>query len=155
MSPTGGIPNYAAGEIFVSLRAYARANGVGRAVTDNVAFRVNLPNRKSFSPDAAYFVGPRPGMKFYEGAPVFAAEVRSDGDYGPVQERKMAEKRFDYFAARTQVVWDVDLLSDDVVKVYRANQPENPTVYRRGDRAEAEPAVPGWTMAVADLFDAS
>ena len=28
----------------------------------------------------------------------------------------------------------------------------NPTFYRRGEIAEAEPAVPGWTMAVDDLF---
>jgi hypothetical protein len=49
-------------------------------------------------------------------------------------------------------VWDVDLLGDDVVKAYRASDPENPTVYRRGEVAEAEPAVPGWRMAVDDLF---
>ncbi len=27
-----------------------------------------------------------------------------------------------------------------------------PNVYRRGEIAEAEPAVPGWTIAVDDLF---
>ena len=32
MSPTGGLPNYAAGEIYVSLRAYARRTRRGRAV---------------------------------------------------------------------------------------------------------------------------
>ena len=91
-------------------------------------------------------------MRFLEGAPVFAAEVRSEGDYGPEVERKLAEKHADYFAAGTLVVWDVDLLSDEVVKVYRAGDPDNPTVYRRGEVAEAEPAVPGWTMPVDDLF---
>jgi Uma2 family endonuclease len=65
----------------------------------------------------------------------------------------MAEKRSDYFAAGTKVVWDVDLHSDDVVKVYRASEPTAPAIYRRGDQAEAEPAVPGWTMPVDDLFD--
>ena len=64
----------------------------------------------------------------------------------------MAQKRADYFAAGTLVVWDVDLLSDDVVRVYRASEPERATIYRRGEMAEAEPAVPGWTMAVEDLF---
>jgi Uma2 family endonuclease len=64
----------------------------------------------------------------------------------------MAEKRQDYFAAGTLVVWDVDLLSDDVIKVYRATDPANPTIYRRGEVAEAEPAVPGWRMAVDELF---
>ena len=151
MPPTGGEPNYAAGEIFISLRAYARQSKRGHAVSDNAAFTVALPHRKSFSPDAAFYVG-RITMKFFEGAPVFAAEVRSEGDYGPRAEREMAQKRADYFTAGTQVVWDVDLLSDEVVRVYRASDPDTPTVYRRGEAAEAEPAVPGWTMPVDDFF---
>lgn len=92
-------------------------------------------------------------MKFQRGAPDFAAEVRSEGDYGPRAERAMAEKRADYFAAGTKVVWDVDLESDEVVRVYRAASPETPKNYRRGETAEAEPAVPGWTMAVDELFE--
>jgi Uma2 family endonuclease len=152
MSPTGDRPNWAAGEIFVSLRAYAKAHG-GKAYTDSIAFLVRLPNRKSFSPDAAYYTGPRAGMKFLPQAPDFAAEVRSEGDYGPRAEREMSKKRDDYFAAGTRVVWDVDLESDDVVRVYRATSPETPTVYRRGELAEAEPAVPGWTMRVDELFE--
>jgi Uma2 family endonuclease len=151
MSPTGIIPHYAADEIMVSLRQYCKRHKIGIAVGDNAAFVVNLPHRKSFSPDAALYTGPAT-MKFAEGAPVFAVEVRSEGDYGPRAERQMAKKRADYFAAGTLVVWDVDLLSDDVVRVYQASEPEKPTIYRRGETAEAEPAVPGWTMAVDDLF---
>jgi Uma2 family endonuclease len=153
ISPTDGEPGYAGDEIFVSLRQYARRKKRGRAVGDNKGFRVNLPNRLSFSPDAAFYVGPKPGMRFYEGAPVFAVEVRSEGDTGPPAETAIAAKRADYFAAGTQVVWDVDLLSEEVVRVYRADRPDAPTVYRRGEIAEAEPAVPGWRMAVDDLFE--
>lgn len=91
-------------------------------------------------------------MRFLEGAPVFAVEVRSENDYGKKAEREPAGKRTDYFTAGTLVVWDVDVLSDDIVRVYRADTPESPTIYRRGDIAEAETAVPGWTMAVDDLF---
>jgi Uma2 family endonuclease len=152
MSPTGDIPGSAGGEIYVSLHAYARRTRRGRAYPDNVGFRVRLPHRQSFSPDAAFYVGSRSRMKFLEGAPVFAAEVRSEDDYGPAAEREMAAKRADYFAAGTLVVWDVDLLSPDVVRVYRSTSPDVPTVYRRGDVAEAEPAVPGWHMPVNDLF---
>jgi len=64
----------------------------------------------------------------------------------------MAEKRRDYFATGTLVVWDVDLLDLDVIKSYRADDPETPIIFRRSDLANAEPAVPGWTMPVADLF---
>ena len=91
-------------------------------------------------------------MKFYQGAPALAVEVRSENDYGPAAERALAAKRADYFAAGTLVIWDIDLLSDEVVRVYRQDAPKNPTIYRRADQAEAEPAVPGWSMAVEDLF---
>lgn len=152
MSPAGSLPGYAGDEVFTSLREYSRRRKFGRAVSDNKAFVVNLPHRKSISPDAAFFVGPDPGMKFFQGAPVFAVEVRSEGDHGPKAEVEIAAKRAEYFAAGTLVVWDVDLPSEEVVRVYRVSDPDNPTVYRLGEVAEAEPAVPGWTMAVNDLF---
>ena len=152
MSPTGDMPGRAGGAIYVSLRSVERRVG-GRAYPDNVGFRVELPNRKSFSPDAAFYVGKPSGMKFLEGAPVFAAEIRSENDYGREVETELASKRKDYFAAGTLVVWDVDLLSDDVVKVYRASDPDNPKLYRRGEVAGAEPAVPSWRMSVDELFD--
>ena len=152
MPPTGYLPGYASGEIFVSLRDYARRTQGGIATPDNVGFAVDLPHRDSFSPDAAFYTGPPTGMRFLDGAPAFAAEVRSENDYGPDAERAIAQKRADYFRAGTRVVWDVDLLSDEVVRVYRAGHPDEPTIYRRGEVAEAEPAVPGWTMPVDDVF---
>ena len=32
-------------------------------------------------------------------------------------------------------------------------EPLVPTVYRRGAQADAEPAVPGWRLAVDELFE--
>jgi Uma2 family endonuclease len=152
MSPTGDLPNRAAGAIYISLRQYESKIKNGRAYSDNAGFKVNLPHRESFSPDAAFYTGKPTGMKFLEGAPVFAVEVRSAGDYGRTAEEEIAQKITDYFATGTMVVWDVDLLGETVVKVYRASEPDKPTIYRRNEVAEAEPAVPGWTMAVDDLF---
>jgi Uma2 family endonuclease len=152
MSPTGDMPNSASIAIVVRSREYAKQSG-GRAYTDNAAFLVGLPHRKSFSPDASYYTGPRARMKFLPQAPDFAVEVRSEGDYGLAAEHEMAAKRVDYFAAGTKVVWDVDLLSDDIVRVCRADSPEKPTIYRHGELAEAEPAVPGWKFSVDELFD--
>ncbi|HZS47043.1 MAG TPA: Uma2 family endonuclease [Blastocatellia bacterium] len=152
MSPTGHAPNRAAFKIAVSLYDYERRDGRGRTYSDNAAFIVNLPNRKSFSPDVAFHLGAETGMKFLEGAPVFAVEVRSENDYGPKAEQAMDQKRSDYFAAGTKVVWDVDLLSPDVIRSYDANNPDIPTIYRRGDIAKAEPALPEWEFPVEDLF---
>jgi Uma2 family endonuclease len=154
MPPTGYLPGYAGDEIFFSLRAYLKENKIGGiAVGDNKGFRVNLPGRESFSPDAAYYSGKATGMKFFEGSPSFAVEIRSENDYGPKAEREIAVKRADYFAAGTLVVWDVDLLSLDVIKSYNHNDPDKPKIYRRSEIADAEPAVPGWIMKVDDLFD--
>ena len=152
MAPTGFLPGRAGGEIYSSLRAYERRMKNGYAIPDNVGFTVDLPHRSSFSPDAAYYIGNVTGMRFLDGAPVFAVEVRSENDYGDRADQEIAAKRADYFASGTLVVWDVDLLGPGIVKVYRASDPDNPTIYRRGDLAEAEPAVPGWTMPVDDLF---
>lgn len=157
MPPTGIEPGYAGDEIFASLREYARRTRRGRAVGDNKGFRVELPHRKSFSPDAAYTIGHPTGMGFYVGAPIFAVEVRGENDYGPAAEMEMASKRADYFACGTQVVWDVDLVgdgqSDKIVKVYRADDPQYSTIYRSGEMAEAELALPGWQFPVDSLVD--
>lgn len=152
MSPTGDLPSSAAFEIAVSLRQYSKRTKLGRAYTDNAAVIVNLPNRRSFSPGAAFYIGPRTRGKFLEGAPIFAVEVRSEGDYGRKAESNMARKRTDYFAAGTLVVWDVDVLVEEVVRSYRADDSGNPTVFHRGEVANADPALPGWSMPVDDLF---
>lgn len=152
MSPTGYLPNRAAGNIYISLRAHELHAGGGQAIADNMAFEVNLPHRKSFSPDAAFDTCENTGMKFGKGAPVFAVEVRSENDYGAAMEREMAEKRADYFACGTVVVWDVDLIGRDTIRAFGKDDPDNPRIFRRGEAADAEPAVPGWTMAVDNLF---
>src|SRR5437667_9173243 len=82
---------------------------------------------------------------------LFAVEVQSENDYSPQAEDKIEKKRADYFAAGTLVVWDVNLLSDDVIKSYRAGTPE-PRIFKRGGTADAGPALPGWSMPVDDLF---
>jgi Uma2 family endonuclease len=152
IAPTGFLPSRASLNIAASLRQYERQTGLGYAFADNAGFMVNLPRRQSFSPDAAFYIGRPTGMRFLEGSPIFAAEIRSEGDDGLAAERALAEKRADYFAAGTLVVWDVDMLNNDTIKVYRASAPDQPTIYRRGEIAEAEPALPGWRMPVDELF---
>jgi Uma2 family endonuclease len=153
MPPTGFEPGRASYRTTSKLMEYERQTQKGYAIPDNVAFKVNLPNRKSFSPDAAFYTGKPTGMKFLEGAPVFAVEVRSENDYGEKAEKAISEKRADYFAAGTEIVWDVDLLGEDVVKSYSRDNPNIPKTFRRGEIADAEPTLPNWTMAVDELFD--
>jgi Uma2 family endonuclease len=152
---SGDLPNRAAGAIYIRLREYEREfpGGEGRAYTDNAGFRVQLPHRGSFSPDAAFYVGPRAQARFLEGAPRLAVEVRSENDYGAAAEDTISAKRGEYFAAGTLIVWDVDVLGDELIRVYRATEPGQPSIYRRGEIAEAEPALPGFRFAVDQLFD--
>jgi Uma2 family endonuclease len=152
---TGRKPNRVAGRVYRSLDDHASQLKLGEAFTDNMGYDVPiLPSgRESFSPDASYHKGPFPKnpMRFIKGGPSFAAEVRSENDYGPAAEAELAEKRADYFLAGTEVVWDVDTVAE-CINVYRKTDPEHVVTYRRGEMAEAEPAVPGWRVAVDWIF---
>jgi Uma2 family endonuclease len=90
-------------------------------------------------------------MRFVEGAPIFAVEVRSENDYGATADADSAAKRRDYFAADTAVVWDVDTRAR-IVASYHAVAPETPHLFRAGDTADAGSALPGWHVAVDELF---
>jgi Uma2 family endonuclease len=153
---SGDAPSEIAFEIAVSLRAYAKARGVGVAYSDGIGFALDpvLQNgRQSFSPDASYYTGPRPQnrMRFIEGTPDFAVEVRSENDHGEAAEAEMEAKRADYFEAGTLVVWDVDPEAKTIA-CYRGNPTQPIAVFRAGQVAEAEPAVPEWRLPVDELF---
>jgi Uma2 family endonuclease len=154
MSPTGSGPSRAATKIASRLLFHEDEHGDGYAFGDNAGFLVNIPGRKSFSPDAAWYTGPLPteDLDFLPGAPAFAVEVRSKNDYGLKAERAIAQKIADYFTAGTQIVWDVDLLSEDVVRAFHVSAPDSPRIFRRGDTADAEPTVPAWRMPIDALF---
>ncbi|MBW3543088.1 MAG: Uma2 family endonuclease [Planctomycetes bacterium] len=152
---SGYRPNRVAGRIYRSLDDFSAQIGRGDAFTDNMGFAVPelTSGRESFSPDASWYDGPLPKnlMRFIEGPPTFAAEVRSEGDYTPAAEAEIVEKRADYFEAGTLVVWDVDPVAEHV-DVYRRDDPDNPRRFVRGETADAEPAVPGWRIDVDWLF---
>jgi len=148
----GGYVGYAIDTTKLSLYEYSERGERGWPLGSTVAYVVDLPHRKAFCPDLALYTGDDLSMKFPEGAPVFAAEFRDPDGYGPAAERKIKAKIEDYFAAGTQVVWDVDVLREGFVRVYRQSDAEHPTTYRRGEMAEAEPAVSGWTIPVDHLF---
>jgi Uma2 family endonuclease len=147
---TGGAHGNAVANIVTSLKLYQRAQGGGCPFGDNVGFV--LSPRRSLAPDASWYVGPW-GTRLLDGAPALAVEVRSEEDYGPAAECRMAAKRMQYFEAGTQVIWDVDVMREGWIRVYRAVEPHEAAVYVRGEIAEAEPAVPGWSFPVNELFD--
>jgi Uma2 family endonuclease len=154
MSPAGFRHNRKANRIVRSLEDHEAMHGGGAAFSDNLGFIVELPNRKSFSPDGGWLVDPPDDddEDFVVGPPTFAVEIRSKNEYGPVAEESILAKIADYFAAGTLVVWDVDLKRGQWIRCYRSANPTGPQVYQRGDTADAEPAVSGWKFEVDELF---
>lgn len=137
--------------ILLSLHDYEKQARFGYVLPSKVGYLVDLPHRKSFCPDCSFYVGPLT-MDLPEGAPLFAVEMWDIGDCSCCMEDEFAAKRRDYFATGTEVLWDVDIRREDVVRVFRKSTPDSPTIYRRGEVAEAEPALPGWRMPVDKLF---
>jgi Uma2 family endonuclease len=155
--PTGFWPGKVARRITRSLEDYIAAGGVkGEVIEDNVGYGFDSPlpsGRESLSPDSSFFVGPLPPkhMRYVDGSPAFAVEVRSENDYGPAGDHAYEIKRDDYFSVGTLVVWDVDPKAETVTS-YKISDPTAPIAFRRGDTADAEPAVPGWRLKIDDLF---
>jgi Uma2 family endonuclease len=153
---SGLAPSKVAFRIAMSLEKYARETGRGEAFPDGLGYAMHPPltsGRQSFSPDASYYLGPLPKnlMRFIEGAPTLAVEVRSEDDYGDAAEEEQAAKRSDYFEAGTLVVWDVDPAARTIA-LYRPESPAQPERFGPGETAHAEPAVPGWRLSVDELF---
>src|SRR5690348_5308282 len=81
IQPLGHLPSTVAGQIVYSPYDYAAVTGKGEVFTGKLAYAIpELPSgRESFSPDASYYDGPPPvnPMRFIEGPPTLAVEVRS------------------------------------------------------------------------------
>jgi Uma2 family endonuclease len=152
ISPTGLRPIRISQRICRLLEMYEREFGTGVAIGDNCGFVIRQPRPRSFSPDAAFIVGIiEETDDFVEGAPAFAVEVRSKGDYGPKRDDEYAAKRAEYFAAGARVVWDVSP-RERTITSYRFDAPGDPRVFYPGGSADAEPALPGWRVPVQEIF---
>ena len=104
------------------------------AVTVDTGFAIPeySTGRRSFSPDAA-FVADRSStddMRFIQGSRILAVEIRSEYDYGQAVEVEMAANRAVSLQEGTLVVWDVVPMGECV------------------HVSHAEPASPGWRMAM-------
>ena len=151
----GHKPGVAMAKFLISLQKYIEAMGRGHVLMSKLAYEVPklVSGRESFSPNASYYDGPLPEdpWAFIPGPPTLAVEIRSIDAYGPEVGAERATKRGDYFAAGTLFVWDVDALNE-TVQTYRPGPCARPLTFRRGEVANAEPAVPGWRMAVDEIF---
>jgi Uma2 family endonuclease len=152
---TGKLPGRIAKLILLLMSEFVQTYGRGETFGDNVAYAVPKlsTGRESFSPDVSYYDGSEQDdeMDFIQGAPTFAIEIRSKDGYGNTASKDMAKKRADYFAAGTKVVWDVDTKAE-CIHAYSITSPIVARTFKRGDLADAEPALPGWRVEVNKVF---
>jgi Uma2 family endonuclease len=141
--------------IYQSLQAFLKDNGPGFLGMDQTRFVVPVlsSGRQTFSPEVAYFGGERSRIagNVITGPPTLAVEIRAEDAITQADEAARAAKRADYFEAGTLVVWDVDPASR-VIAVYRYSDPTTPCLYPNSSLAEAEPALPGWTIDTRRVF---
>ena len=133
------------GNILVSLKRYEdrRPRGSGRAFMSTIVYVVDLPHRKTFSPDVSFAVTrPKNPMDFIPGAPIFAAEMRGPDELTAQADVAFAEKRNDYFAAGTKVVWDVDPWNADREVVFRDKPGGTDRLPARDDCGRRSPPCP-------------
>ena len=143
-------------ELAPSLQGHAASIDSGVVMPRSLIYALHPPlrsGRASISPDISFYRGPRPAdsMGPIVGPPTFAVEIRERRDHGPGVVLDRQQKRADYFEAGTAVVWDVDPEAR-VIRSYRGDPATPVATFHPGDAADAEPAVPGWRVAVADLF---
>ena len=146
----GTYENMLAGVLFNALCNHANTNQLGRA-TIEVLF--DLPNLDAdLRPDVGFVSFARwpqtrrpPRANAWPVVPELAAEVVSPND----DVDDVMEKVEDYFRAGVQAVW---LVLPRQERVYVYASPTDVRILARGDDLTGDPVVPGFRLAVNDLF---
>jgi Uma2 family endonuclease len=136
-----------------ALGFYVRAHRLGRVYTGDPGFRLTTNPDTVRAPDVAFvrrdrLPEGRSPLGYFNGAPDLAVEVISPNDRYTEVNEKVAE----WLEHGAQLVFVVDPRRQSVA-VHRPGQPIR--VFGIDDVLDGEDVVPGWTMAVRDLFDQS
>ena len=135
--------------IGASLLIHTRANRLGRTYGAGTGFRLAFNHVRA--PDAAFVRAERADAAqdsdgFFPGAPDLAVEVISSDDLYMDVEEKIA----DWLDAGALAVV-VANPSRRTVEIRRA--PTDVVILNEGDVLEVQDVVPGWRMAVAEIFE--
>lgn len=150
IKPLSTYENVLAGNLFAHLHAHAVANRLGRAVIEVLFDLPDLPNDRR--PDVAFVSHQRwpeargiPETNAWAVVPDLAVEVVSPHD----DFREVLEKVGEYFHCSARMVW---LVVPGEAVVYRYTSRTDVRVLARTEDLTADPVVPGFRIAVADLF---
>lgn len=140
-----------ANELAFVLNQFARAQALGRAVVE-ILFRIHVGENLQRKPDVAfvsYERWPR-GRKAapkdaWNVVPDLAVEVVSDTDTAWEIQAKIE----DYFRCGVRVVWIVYPVQE---KVYVYESPTRVDVRQRDEELDGDEVIPGFRLALSDLF---
>ena len=110
MSPTGECRAVRRFAIVVQSARICEGTWWPRYTRTTLLFLVNLPNRKSFCPDAAITRARARDEVFAARRRCLRSKFAAKAIMAVRPSARWRQKRADYFAAGTKVVWDVDLL---------------------------------------------
>ena len=152
-------PDRSRGEIAVALGEYAGTSRRGEAYGDKRRVRDSTRAAPERPPVVLAGRGrttsarsPANPMRFVDGAPTFAVEVRSENDYGPARRPRVRRQADGLLLGRHARRLGRRSARRDGHRATGPPTRPSPVVFRRGDTADAEPAVPGWRLTVDDLF---
>ena len=146
----GTYENVLAGVLFSELCNHVNANRLGRATIEVLFDLPDVDNNRR--PDVAFVSFARwpqnrrpPRANAWPVVPELAAEVVSPTD----DVDDVMEKVEEYFRAGVRVVW---LVLPRQERVYVYASPTEVRILARGDELTGDPVVPGFRLAVNDLF---
>ena len=130
------------------LESYTQSHGLGAVLVES-GFRLSRNPDMVRSPDVSFVASERLPEEevegFFEGAPTLAVEVVSPGDLADEVDAKVQE----YLAAGTLAVWVVYPKTGSVVVF----TPDETRVCLRQQVLRGEPVLPGFEVAVSEIFE--
>ncbi len=145
----GGFHGKQTGSIQGSLGMHARANGLGVVYAADTGFLLEMDPDLVLAPDVAFIRRERQHMgdtaRYIPVAPDLAVEVISPSD----RLTQVHEKALEWLAHGVRMVIVVNP-RNRTVQVYRS--PTDIATLTEADTLDGGDVVPGWRMAVADIF---
>jgi Uma2 family endonuclease len=150
MAPAGAEHGGVVADATLRVAGHVKKHRLGRVYGAETGFIIARNPDTVRAPDVAFVRTERlpkqPRRGYFDGAPDLAIEVVSPNDTMSEVKAKVDE----WLAAGTVSVWVIDP-PNRLLEVYRHAQPV--LQYRMGDELRDEPALPGFSLRVAELFE--
>jgi Uma2 family endonuclease len=150
MSPAGGRHGRIAMQVAYLLKDHLKGRSLGVVFAAETGFLIQTDPDTVLAPDVAYvsssrFEAVENENQYLPLAPELAAEVLSPSD----RFSRVESKAFAWLDAGTQLVLLIDP-ENETIHAYRSRKQIE--VFEQGESIDCTNAVPGWSLAVNDVF---